>query len=294
MELSYLTFTPFEDSSIMLKDPLHNVRRSYDIPLCCDYLIDYQNSRQSKSTNQDELAKIKHWWERKWQVSLDYYLSSSSKQIEQQQAEPVLQQPQQRIDFSCTDELVIDELSSVQALLNRKTYRKFQDNPISLQLLSTLLSELKGEIFSDIWNYYVVAFNIKEIPPGIYRYCPNKYGLYLVKQGLFRNQTMKLLCGMVASLTASFLIILSIDLEEAMKRFPYSRALREIYIDSGRLAQKLLLKGMQHYVGGLPSPAMNDSQMCSFLDIDPSKCIPIYTIAMGSISEHSLNSKAII
>jgi len=97
---------------------------------------------------------------------------------------------------------------------------------------------------------------------------------------------------MVASLTASFLIILSIDLKKAMKGFPYSRALREIYIDSGRLAQKLLLKGMQHHVGGLPSPAMNDSHMCSFLNIDPTKCIPIYTIAMGSIPKPTLNSKA--
>jgi len=63
-----------------------------------------------------------------------------------------------------------------------------------------------------------------------------------VKKGLFREQAIKLLCGMSASFSASFLTILSIDIEKALKNYPYNRALREIYIDSGRIAQKLLIK----------------------------------------------------
>lgn len=289
MGLPYLTFASLEDHSIQLKNPLHGERRSYDVPSCCDYLIDYQNSHQAKPTNQNELSYAEHWWKRKWQVSLDYYLSSHPEQIERQQTETTLSHPQQCIDFAFSGKIVSDRLSTIQALLNRKTYRKFQEIPISSQLFATLLGEFKEEIFSGIWNYYIVIFNIKEIPSGIYRYCFNKHGLYLIKQGLFRNEAVKLLCGMAASFTASFLIVLTIDLEEAMKRFPYSRALREIYIDAGRLAQKILLKGMQHDVGGLPSPAMKDSQMCSFLEIDPSKCIPIYSITMGIIPENCRN-----
>ena len=294
MDLSYLTFASFEDLSIKLKNPLHNLMGIYDVSTCCDYLIDYQNSQKNQSTDSDTFSKIEHWWDRKWQVSLDYYLSSPPEQFKKQQTETAPLQAQQCINFAFPDKTENSRLSPIQALLNRKTHRKFQESSIPLCLLSTLLGELKEEIFADIWKYYIVIFNIEGIQPGIYRYCSTQHGLYLIKQGLFRNEVVKLLCGMAASYTASFLLILAIDLEEAMKKFPYNRALREIYIDSGRLAQKILLKGMQHSVGGLPSPAMKDSQMCSFLDIDPNQCIPIYSITMGIIPENSLNAKATI
>jgi SagB-type dehydrogenase family enzyme len=291
MDSLCLTFLSFKDLSIELKDPVYNIRKSYDVSLCCDYLINYQNSQQAKSNNSDVFSKIEHWWERKWQVSLDYYLSSPVQQIKKQENKTTPLQTQQYIDFAFSDKVENDPLSPIQALLYRKTYRKFQETAIPLRLLSTLLGELKEEIFVGIWEYYIVIFNIEGISPGVYRYCSTKHGLYLIKKGLFRNEVVKLLCGMAASSTASFLMILAIDLEKAMKNYPYNRALREIYIDSGRLAQKLLLKGMQHSVGGLPSPAMKDTQMCSFLDIDPNKCIPIYTITMGIVPENSLNTR---
>ena len=292
MDLSYLTFASFEDLSIKLKSPLHNIMRIYSASSCCDYLIEYQNSQQIPSTDSDKSSKIEHWWERKWQVSLDYYLSSPPEQIRRQQTEAATSSNQQCVDVVFPDKIENAQLSPMQALLNRKTHRKFQETSIPLRLLSTLLGELKEEILEDIWKYYIVIFNIEGVQPGIYRYCSIQHGLYLVKQGLFRNEAVNLLCGMAASYTASFLVILAIDLEEAMKKFPYNRALREIYIDSGRLAQKILLKGMQHSIGGLPSPAMRDSQMCSFLEIDPSKCIPIYSITMGIVPENSINVRA--
>jgi SagB-type dehydrogenase family enzyme len=182
----------------------------------------------------------------------------------------------------------------LKALFHRKTYRKFQESPITKLLLSTLLRELKDEIFEKIWHHYIVVFNVEEIPPGVYRYCPLENGLYLIKEGLFQNEVVKLLCGMAASYSASFSIIFSIDLKESMHRFPYSRALREIYIDSGRLAQKILLKGMQNNIGGLPSPAMKDNDMCSFLKINPCEYIPIYTVTMGVIPQNSFNNPVFI
>ncbi len=290
MDLSYLTFASFEEFSIKLKSPLHNIMRIYNITSCCDYLIDYQNSQQVQSADPDKSSKIEHWWERKWQVSLDYYLSSPPEHLTKQQIETIPSQAQQCVDFAFSNKAENAQLSPIQALLNRKTYRKFQEISIPVHFLSTLLRELKEEIFADIWKYYIVIFNIEGIQPGIYRYCSIQHGLYLIKQGLFRTEAVDLLCGMAASYTASFLVILAIDLEEAMRKFPYNRALREIYIDSGRLAQKILLKGMQNSIGGLPSPAMKDSQMCVFLEIDPSKCIPIYSITMGIVSENSVHA----
>lgn len=292
MELTYLTFVPSEDRCVRLKSPLGNLREDFDMTSCCDYLIAHQKSHAESNQIETESTQVEHWWKRKWQVSLDYYLSSSSeKTVSPSQSLPA-NPSQTMVDFALPNEQNILETPLVQALLERKTHRKFQNIPLSIPRFSTILAELNEEIFSEVWNYYLVIFNVEGISPGLYRYSNTGHGLILVKLGLFRDEMVKILCGMTASLSASFLVILSVNLEEAFLRYPYNRALREIYIDSGRLAQKLLLKGMQNAVGGLPSPAMQDSQICSFLDIDQKKCIPIYTIAMGIIPEATQNSRS--
>ncbi len=291
MDLAYLSFSSHNDQPIKLNHSLQDLNQCYDQAVCCDYLIDYQTFQTAQAMDSEIFSKIEFWWKRNWQVSLDYYLSSPAlKSIQEQfeQTRPLTQNP---VDIVLSQESVIDQISVTQALLDRKTHRKFQEVPLSQKLFSTLMKELKGEIFTEIWNYYVIVFNVEDIPAGIYHYCPTAHGLHLVKPGLFRKDAVKILCGMAASLTASFLVVFSIDLQEAMRKFSYSRALREIYIDSGRLAQKILIKGMQHHVGGLPSPAMQDSQMCSLLKIDASEFIPIYTVAMGIISENFPNPK---
>lgn len=285
MKLSHLTFASSKDLAIKIRNSLENKETIFDISSACDYLIDHQNSLRKNSVDENVFSKIEHWWARKWQVSLDFYLSTPSKESNTLKASTVLEQPENDVDITLPDNKDKDFLSPVEALLQRKTYRKFQDCPLSQGVLSRLLKELKEELFSGIWKYYIVIFNIEGIEPGIYRYCPKRHGLLLTRLGLFRKEIVQLLCGMAASSTAAFLIILAVDLKIAMKNFPYDRALREIYIDSGRLAQKLLIKGMQNLIGGLPSPAMQDTQLCSFLEINPTDCIPIYNVTMGLIPE---------
>lgn len=287
--ISYLTF---EENSIKLKNPLKNIKIDFELPLCFDFLINYQ--KQIKVNNINVYSKAAHWWKRKWQVSLDYYLFTASEQKKKKQTVSSVFYSNRKIDIDFPKKIINEETSPVRAVLERKTFRKFQDKPLRLQSLSTILGELKEELLKGIWNYYIVIFNVEKIPPGIYCYSPNDHGLSLIKHGLFRNESVRILCGMSASHTASFLVVLTINVEEAQKRYPYNRALREIYIDSGRLAQKILLKGMQNSVGGLPSPAMKDSEMCEFLNLNLAEYIPIYTITMGLISDNTSNSLVVL
>lgn len=291
MNLAHLSFSSHNDQPLKLNHSLQNLNQCYDQAACCDYLIDYQTSQTALAMDSEVFSKIEFWWKRNWQISLDYYLSSLPLEASQEQSEPTRPLTQNPVDILLSQESVISQIPLTQALLDRKTHRKFQEVPLSQKLFSILMKEFKGEIFTGIWNYYIVVFNVEDIPAGVYRYCSTAHGLHLVQPGLFRKDVVNILCGMTASLTASFLVVFSIDLQAAMRKFSYNRALREIYIDSGRLAQKILIKGMQHHVGGLPSPAMQDSQMCSLLKIDASEFIPIYTVAMGIISENLPNPK---
>jgi len=291
MKLFNLTFTSSEDLAIKIKNSLEDKEKKCDVSSACDYLIYHQNSQHQNPTDENTFSKIEHWWVRKWQVSLDFYLSTPNKESSQQKTNTILEQTEHDLDIILPDEKEKDLLSPVEALLHRKTYRKFQDVPLSKRVFSKLLKELKEELFTGIWKYITVIFNVEGIEPGIYRYCSERHGLVLIRQGLFREEIVKLLCGMMASSTAAFLMVLAVDLKIAMENFSYDRALREIYIDSGRLAQKLLIKGMQNLIGGLPSPAMQDTQLCSFLDMNPATCIPIYNITMGIIPESILHFK---
>ncbi len=253
---------------------------------CCDTLIVHQDIKQDCASF-SEIKQVEHWWNRKWQVCLDFYLSTSSQ--DRSQIEPSIKNSSfPPVDIFLPTKKLTTKLCVTEALLKRKTYRKFQECPLNLDIFASLVNECKDELFAGIWRYYVVIFNVQELQPGIYLLQQDKNGLTLIKVGLFRQEAVKLLCGMAASLTASFLMIMSIDTQKAMQQYPYSKALREIYIDAGRLAQKLLLKGMQHHVGGLPSPAMLDSQMCNFLNLDPNQCIPLYTLTMGIFHERDL------
>ncbi len=283
-----LTFNNSEESeegfSITLNDPLNGIKIKHNIKSCLEHLNNYRQNEHILSKNDD--LSIHHWWTRKWQVSLDYYLSSQSdinnlhKALQSKSLEKIgVYLPSGSTPVMC---------NQVQALITRKTHRKFRFDPLPLTTLSTILRSLDGELFPEIWNYYIAIFNVQGIQPGLYLYCPLQHGLILVKEGNFREKLVTLLCGMSATLTASFTMIFSIDLITAQQQLPYERALREIYIDSGRMAQKLILKGIQYHIGALPSPAMRDTSMCQFLGIDPTFKIPIYSVSMGIITEVSL------
>ncbi|MCH9611056.1 MAG: hypothetical protein S4CHLAM81_13880 [Chlamydiales bacterium] len=275
MNYNYLSITTSKTHPVSYKTPLKNSSQDCTIEESIDLILNHQ-----VNSLDDANLEIDHWLQRKWGVCLDYYLLS------QGQGNPINHPPSSlpsNIDILLPCEKIEEHISPIEALLSRKTHRKFQDKPLRLQIFSQLLQELKRELFSDIWCYYLVVFNVESIPPGIYRYNSQEHGLITVKGGMFRNDVVKLLCGMSASLSASFLLLLSVDVNQAQTCYPYDRALREIYIDSGRLMQKVLIKGMQYKVGGLPSPAMRDTAMCNFLNIDPNDCIPLYSLTMGLI-----------
>ncbi len=277
MDSSYLSISDSEDFPITCRSLLQNIVRNFNIEDCANFVLNYQ---KDSSLDKQTSTHLEHWLERKWQVCLDYYLSSSNPG--NARPDPTIQTPH-IIDIQLPTSSIKEQLDRIPAFFERKTHRKFQEKSLDLAVLSLLLKEINGELFPEVWRYYILIFNVKNIPPGIYQFYPQAHGLSLIREGSFRDEVVALLCGMSASQTASHLILMSIDVQKAMKCYPYNKALREMYIDSGRMIQKLLIRGVQYNVGGLPSPAMRDSPMCTFLNIDPCECIPIYSLTMGII-----------
>ncbi len=286
--LSFIVFCDSNQVACLLKDPIKKKERRYTVDECCDYLIKYKKKNSNAQIFPIDAYKL--WWKRKWYVPLDYYLLSAT----DTRKPPV--QPKSHTSIHITKDqnyhpvallnhAAKDQLSPIQAIFRRETYREFGGKPVSLSILTELLKTTHvGTLLRDIWNYYLIAVNVKELTPGVYHYDATNQALQpITHKEIDRDELMNIFCGSTAPMTASFCLTLAIDVKKAQANFPYSRALREAYVDAGRIAGRILLKGIQHHVGGVPFAA-KDTLLCQLLAIDASQLMPIHTIIMGNIS----------
>ncbi|HLP34592.1 MAG TPA: nitroreductase family protein [Amoebophilaceae bacterium] len=282
MSLKFFTFNhPSEASPIALVDPLLNRRENLDIDSCIERIEGFEEP----PCHIPDMLAIEHWWNRKWQTALDYYLLSHAS-LEHRRYKAHTRLPLE-VGIFLPSAFTEMQFTCMEALKMRKTHRKFHDYPLALDLFASILHHLTPK-HVDVWKYYIVVFNVSGISEGVYQYCPIQHGLVPIRQGNFKEIFASLLCGIIDPMTASFSIVLSVDLEIAQRMLPYERGLREIYIDAGRIAQKVVLSGVRYHLGVFQSAAMLDRSMCDFLQVSPECCIPLYTMVIGAIAEDEL------
>lgn len=286
-ELSYLTLSSSSrKDSLEFIDPLSKTKREFEIEESVDFLI--ENFQTSKDGDIEERSKkIAHWWDRNWTVSLDFYLSSINEEkknfsVSTLRTPKSITYPFHTVDLDTYKKEGGESFSA--ALLNRKTYRKFLPIQLSLATFSSLLgsvSEVSPSIFTQALDYYIGVFDIEGIPQGIYRYSQEHRRLEGIIEGNFRANFRNILCGMATTLTASFVMIMVADYEFLQNNFFFNKALRDLYIETGRVAQHFLIQGIRNDLGGLPSPAMKDSDMVALLRLNVAHEIPVYSLVIG-------------
>jgi hypothetical protein len=280
MNIDFLTFSTCSiNAPIIVMDPIQGKRTTYSVEDAFEYVLHYRDIRNQDAESE---AYIQRWWTHKWYVALDYYLTSPVSTIAPpiEKKNPIKDSMEHVIPLSIQQ--VKAKLTTIQAILARRTYREFDTQPISWPVCSALLRQLKHEYFPAIWQYYLVALTIDQLPAGIYRFYSQEDGLASIQEGNYRDQLTEALCGFYPTRTASFTVILAIDLQVAQTVLPYNRALREIYIDAGKIAQRLLIKGIQYDIGGVPI-AMRDQYIGKLLQVDTQKIMPVQSITMGLI-----------
>lgn len=288
-ELSYLTLKSLNDEQLIeFIDPILKIRKEFSEEELIDFLIENFEA-QITPNDKDEAKKISHWWNRNWAVSLDFYLSSID---EEKRRFSIFAERSIKEIISPFQVIMLNKhkksykIDFLTALLNRKTYRKFLPVRLPIETFSSFLqslSDFSPSIFTKALDYYIVIFNVEEISEGIYRYCQNQHSLEGISKGNFRKSFRDILCGMATTLTASFVVIMVADCQFLQDNLSFNRALRNVYVESGRVGQHLLIRGMQYNLGGLPSPAMKDTEMASILGLDIAQQIPIYSLIMGII-----------
>jgi len=261
-------------------------------------------------------GQIRHWRERGWQPSLDWYLASRNRQfadleddfgrvrqrvineyLEAAEApEPVVPpgDPRPLVPGRLPDTSV--ELGAL--LLARSSVRRYDRAPVPEDLLASSLyfglaamrrrSQATGAgdtaylgTYATLPDVYVVIYNVAGIDPGVYYYHLAEHAVILVRRGSLREQMQGILQGQPWPLTAGWTVVLVADFAQHQWRYRHESMLRKIYTHYGHFMQNLIVACEAFGLGNVPTPAHKDSELCALLQIDPARHAPLYTLTVG-------------
>lgn len=268
----------------------------------------------------DHILAMRQWWDYGWHPSLSYYLWSRRREyadtrdseghIRSDLIHRYLQSegsPSPRTtDISHSIRLPADVNLPVvtvrDSLLKRRTARRFnQKRPVTLDQLSAVmwhsLSDIRRVRLASIdeprhylrshgtaIDPYLAVMNVTGLDEGFYSYSVEHHALSLISTGNVRADLERILIGMAAPRTAAFSVILVADFPRYQWRYRHNRALRHLYMTSGRVGQRVILAAQAFGMGTLPTPAVRDGVADDALQLDPLRQAVLYTLTCGFVS----------
>jgi nitroreductase len=116
---------------------------------------------------------------------------------------------------------------------------------------------------------------------GIFSYSLDSHSVTTLRHGNFADEVVKVMQGMQTARTASLTIFLCANFPKAMKIFPHSSGLRDLYVDAGRIIQGLILAAGAAGLGCLPTPALSDKPSEDLLDLRTPREAAVYSCTVG-------------
>lgn len=258
-----------------------------------------------------------HWQERAWDWALPYYLWSRRGEFldrdDQTAAAPLLETyrladgdvPLPRRAPATALPLPAPELTSGpslhEVLLRRATVRRFRDRPMPVNLLGGLLwasfagvrrlrassSDVREPLrsFASAVDFALIVYDVTGLGSGLWWYDVGSHRVWGHQPGDFRTEVNDVLWRQGPPLSASGTLVLIADFERYQWRYRHERALRNLYIDAGRLAHAFLLVAAASRVGCFVTPATDDTRLSDFLALDLDREGPLYTITFGMATD---------
>jgi len=205
--------------------------------------------------------------------------------------EPAFASPGETIKLPEPDR--IGDVSLESALQKRRSHRAYSDEPLAVGEVSQLLwaaygvtdprglrtAPSAGALYP--LEVYLVAGDVEDIPPGVYRYRPHDHELLKVVEGDVRPRLYD------ASLRQSFirdapaLLVISAVYERTTDRYG-ERGARYVQMEAGHAGQNVLLAAACLDLGAVPVGAFDDGGVKRGLEM-PQEEAPLYIIALGKI-----------
>jgi SagB-type dehydrogenase family enzyme len=182
-----------------------------------------------------------------------------------------------------------------KVILNRKSIRKYGDDPISKQDLSLLLFGMSGltRIYPQFAyrttpsagglypiEIYPAINNVEGLKQGIYHYNILEHSLECLKEGDFRKDISEGCLGQRIAYNSAVNFIWTAIIERSQWKY-VQRCYRYIYLDSGHIGQNFYLIAEALGLGACTIGAIFDDELNNLLDIDGKNETTIYVGVVG-------------
>jgi SagB-type dehydrogenase family enzyme len=187
------------------------------------------------------------------------------------------------------------DMSLHEALLRRKSLRRFIEAPISLETLSCLLWSSSGIQRKEMGfafrtapsagalypvETYVVANQVTEVEQGVYHYNVKHHLLEELARGDFREDIADAALGQRMCASAAVCILFTAMFERSAWKYR-QRAYRYIYLDAGHMAQNLALASSSLSLGCCHIGSMFDNEINEIIGVDGIRESIVYMSVIG-------------
>ncbi len=178
-----------------------------------------------------------------------------------------------------------------QLLSERKSYRRFKDEPLTLQQLSHLLWAAQG-ILPDrrrtapsagaVFPFHIffsLRKPLQELAIGLYEFDPMAFTAVLQLASDVQSELFRAALAQDCILQAPVCLILCADLLKIERNYG-KRGRNYLFLEGGHIGQNIYLMATALGLGTVAVGAFDDAQVCSILEL-PKSIIPVYLFPVG-------------
>lgn len=183
------------------------------------------------------------------------------------------------------------ELSTEEALEQRRSVRSYLDEPLEIEWIGQLLWAAQG-ITDEARGFrtapsagatypleiYLAAGKVNGLQAGFYRYVPDDHSLVMVIETDIRDELAGAALGQSPVREAPASIIIAADYDRTAQRYR-DRAVRYVHMEAGHAGQNICLQAISCGLGTVIIGAFHDDQVKAVLDLpgnlDPLTIIPV-------------------
>ncbi len=208
----------------------------------------------------------------------------------------------------------LEEVSPVSfgdVLRSRRTVRCFSHSPVRMEDLAAIVGGTWGRtgwVVGEILGRgllktspsagalhpiecYVLAWNVRGLARGLYHYDVAADELRRLRAGNFRAEAVRAASGQRWIGGAAFLCVMTALFTRSLWKYQLETAYRDIWLDSGHLAQTFSLLATARGLGPFTTAAIQDSYIEKLIGLDGVKEFPVYLCGAGVPLEPLLPSR---
>ncbi len=182
-----------------------------------------------------------------------------------------------------------------EALVNRRSKRRYASAPLDLEELAFLLFAAQG-VTARSGSYllrtapsagalypvetYVFVHRVEGLPPGLYHLEVREFVLEALNEGLLGEALAEACLGQKMLATASVVLVWTAIPRRTMSKYG-SRGVRYIFMDVAHICQNVLLAATALGLGACPVGAFFDDELNALLGVDGEEEQVLYLTTVG-------------